>query len=106
MRPGRGDRCILIHRAVPVLLILLFVGLTAAALAVPSEPLHLAGIQDGGDFDSAIQPLLLGLAGVPQEYEVPAVVPRSPRPGRAWLPPPATLPAPADRSAPSRAPPA
>ena len=106
MRSGRGTRHVLIRRAIPVPLILLLVGLTAAALAVPPEPLHLAGIQDGGDFDSVIQPLVLGLAGVPQGCEVPALVPRGPRPGRAWFPPPAALPAPAARSAPSRAPPA
>jgi hypothetical protein len=36
----------------------------AVANATPLEILHLKGIQDGGDYDSIIQPLVLSLAGL------------------------------------------
>ena len=35
------------------------------AFATSPEPLHLAGIQDGADYDSLIQPLVLALSVVP-----------------------------------------
>ena len=37
----------------------------AVAWAVPPERLSMTGIQDGSDYDSLIQPLVLGLAGTP-----------------------------------------
>jgi len=51
-------------RTTTLLPALLLVLLHAVALAVPLEPLHRPGIQDGGDYDSLIQPLVLALAGV------------------------------------------
>ena len=49
-----------VHLLPIVLLVVVFAG----ANATPLEPLHLKGIQDGGDYDSLIQPLLLGLAAL------------------------------------------
>ncbi len=51
-----------VHLLPIVLLLLVF----AVAHAPPVEALYLKGIQDGGDYDSLIQPLLLGLAALPE----------------------------------------
>jgi hypothetical protein len=62
------------------------VGLSSAVLlvlvlavsdATTPEPLHLQGLQDGGDYDSLIQPLVLALAGLP-ESDVPDLAPLGP----------------------------
>jgi hypothetical protein len=52
--------CLSVHCLPGVLLLLL----VAVANATPLEILHLKGIQDGGDYDSIIQPLVLSLAGL------------------------------------------
>jgi|SRR6516225_676146 hypothetical protein len=59
------ERCL----AGPVTLLgmVLLIPLQAVAFAVPPEPLHLAGIQNGADYDSLIQPLVCSLAGLPVE---------------------------------------
>jgi hypothetical protein len=82
----------------------LLVLVLAVAYATPPEPLHLAGIQDGGDYDSLIQPLVLLLAGLPVT-EVPLLTWLGPRPTRAIPSLPSDLPAPVHRGAESRAPP-
>ena len=49
---------------VALLATVLLVLLHAVAFAIPPEPLHLPGLQDGADYDSLIQPLVLALSGV------------------------------------------
>ncbi len=61
-RPARARR---LAGPVALLATILPVLLHAVAFAVPPEPLHLPGLQDGGDYDSLIQPLVLALFGVP-----------------------------------------
>lgn len=53
--------------------------LLAVANARPVEPIHLGGVQDGGDYDSLIQPLVLMLAGLPVT-PVPLLTPLRPSP--------------------------
>ena len=99
--PGRCEA--LAHRTVyllPVVLLVVF----AVADATPLEPLHLKGIQDGGDYDSLIQPRVLVLAALP-ERPVSVFTPIAPIPDRLSLSGPADLSLPARRGAPSRAPP-
>jgi hypothetical protein len=84
----------------PVVLLAVF----AVADATPLEPLHLKGIQDGGDYDSLIQPLVLVLAALP-ESPVSVFTPIAPSTDRLSFSGPAVLPLPARRGAPSRAPP-
>jgi hypothetical protein len=55
-----SSACLSVHCLPGVLLLLL----VAVANATPLEILHLKGIQDGGDYDSIIQPLVLSLAGL------------------------------------------
>ena len=78
--------------------------LLAVANARPVEPIHLGGVQDGGDYDSLIQPLVLMLAGLPVT-PVPLLTPL--RPSRVELPfaAPEDLPGPAGRASEPRAPP-
>jgi hypothetical protein len=83
--------------------ILLFV-LHAVAGAVPPDPLHVAGVWDGGDYDSLIQPLVFGLldasvaeAAIATPCHVardaagpstpPAPTARTPRPPQSRAPP-------------------
>jgi len=54
----------LVARAARLLPAVLLVLLHSVAFGMPPEPLHLAGIQDGADYDSLIQPLVLALSGV------------------------------------------
>ncbi len=62
LQPARVRR---LAGPVALLATVLLVLLHAVAWAVPPEPLHLPGIQDGADYDSLIQPLVFALAGVP-----------------------------------------
>src|SRR5262249_48035989 len=66
--------------------------------------LHLRGIQDGGDFDSLIQPLVGALAGVPAEA-ARVVAPAGPSWEPAWASGPAAPAGPAARLRQPRAPP-
>jgi hypothetical protein len=96
--------CSLARRTAGLLLAVLFLLLFGVAYAVPVEPLHLKGIQDGGDYDSLIQPLVLALAGVP-DTPVPVLTPLGPSPAWVTSSVSAELPAPARRAAEPRAPP-
>ncbi len=89
-----------VHGLPGVLLVLLL----AVADATPLEPLHLKGIQDGGDYDSLIQPLVLTLGGL-ADAPVPVLTPLGPSPARVTPAVPADLPVPASQAAESRAPP-
>src|SRR3989442_15379771 len=89
-----------VHSLSGVLLLLLL----AVADATPLEPLHLKGIQDGGDYDSLIQPLVLALAALP-DAPVPVITPLGPSPARVTPAVPVDLPVPASQAAESRAPP-
>ncbi len=89
-----------VHLLPVVLLVLVF----AVANATPLEPLHLKGIQDGGDYDSLIQPLVLLLAALP-ESPVSVLTPLGPSTDRVSFGIPADPPVPARRAAQSRAPP-
>ena len=100
--PGRCGP--LARRTVSLLPVVLLTVLFAVADAIPLEPLHLEGIQDGGDYDSLIQPLVLALAALP-ERPVSVFTPIGPSADRLSLSGPAALPLPARRGAPSRAPP-
>ncbi len=100
--PARGRP--LARRTVHLLPVVPLVLLFAVADATPLEPLHLKGIQDGGDYDSLIQPLVLSLAGLP-DSQVPIVTPLGPSTERVSSSVPADLPVPASRAAQSRAPP-
>jgi hypothetical protein len=77
----------------------------AVADITPVESLYLDGVHDGGDYDSLIQPLVLSLAGLP-DTPVPVLAPLRPMLTRAIVVVPPDLPAPAHRTAASRAPPA
>ncbi len=78
--------------------------LHAVAFAVPPEPLHLPGIQDGADYDSLIQPLVLALTALPVAAGV-AVTPAGSRRTLLWASVPAALPVSATRLPQPRAPP-
>ena len=84
---------------VALLATVLLVLLHAVAFAIPPKPLHLPGIQDGADYDSLIQPVVLTLSGV-----LAAAGDVGGRP-LWWAPVPAALPLPATRLPQSRAPP-
>jgi len=92
------------RRAVRFLLVGLLLFLPGAALATPPEPLHLVSIQDGGDYDSLIRPLLLALIGLP-DGPLPLVTPLGPIQAHAGTSVPAAPGVRFSRSAPSRAPP-
>jgi hypothetical protein len=93
-----------IRRSVHCLPGVLLLLLVAVAHATPLEALHLKGIQDGGDYDSIIQPLVLSLAGL-AILEAPIVGLLGAAPERPALAAPADCPAPAGSIAESRAPP-
>src|SRR5215831_13941041 len=102
IHPSPRHLCRRVGHAVPgVALIVLF----AVANATPLEPLHVKGIQDGGDYDSLIQPLVLALAGLP-DTPVPVLIPHGPSPARVPSAVPEDLPIPGRRPTASRAPPA
>jgi len=101
---ARGRRGALARQTVPLLLVASLAMLFAVADAIPLEPLHLKGIQDGGDYDSLIQPLVLGLAALP-ESPVSVFTPIAPSTDRLLVSGPSDLPLPGGRGAPSRAPP-
>ena len=102
IRPDLRHLCRWVGHIVPgAALIVLF----AVANATPPEPLYLKGIQDGGDYDSLTQPLVLSLAGLP-DTPVPVLIPHGPRPARVPSTVPEDLPIPGRRPTASRAPPA
>ena len=89
---------------VALLATVLLVLLHAVAFAIPPEPLHLPGIQDGADYDSLIQPLVLALSGVLAAAGEAGTPAGGGRP-LWWASVPAALPLPATRLPQSRAPP-
>jgi len=83
---------------------LLLVLLLAVAYATPREQLYLGGLQDGGDYDSLVQPLVLALAGLPATA-VPVLSLLGPSPAPAILSVLADRPVLTPRAADPRAPP-
>jgi hypothetical protein len=78
--------------------------LFAVADVIALEPLHLKGIQDGGDYDSLIPPLVLALAALP-EGPISVFTSIAPSTDQLSFSGPADFPLPARRGALSRAPP-
>ncbi len=83
------------------LLVLLLVG----ADATPPEALYLKGIQDGGDYNSLIQPLVLALSAL-ADASARLLIALGPGPVRVTCPVPTDRPVSARAAAESRAPPA
>jgi hypothetical protein len=104
MRAGRASLRHAVARTailVPAVLVLV---LHAVAGVVPLEPLHIAGLWDGADYDSLIQPLVVGLAdaSLPVVAAIRPVCPAAAATGPATPDAPG---APTARRPPSRAPP-
>jgi hypothetical protein len=104
MSPQSARVSPLVGRTAGLLLAVLLVLLHVGAFATSPEPLHLAGIQDGADYDSLIQPLVLALSGVPV-VEVVMVTPAGSTRAPLWASVPAARPGPAARLPQPRAPP-
>ncbi len=83
----------------------LLVLLLAGAGATPPEALYLKGVQDGGDYNSLIQPLVLALSGL-ADASARVLIPLRPGPARMTSPVPTDRPVSARAAAESRAPPA
>jgi hypothetical protein len=94
----------LIRGSVHCLLGVLLVLLVAVANATPLETLHVNGFQDGGDYDSIIQPQVLSLAGLAID-QVPIVGVLGPAGELTALAAPADCREPVGSIAESRAPP-
>lgn len=91
--------------AVHLLVITVLSVLQAVADATPLESLHVAGIHNGGDYDSVVQPRVLMLTGIP-DGQGPLLTPLGDSPDRIEPVGLASSPEPAPSSVQSRAPPA